>query len=491
MCSTMVRDVDEVDGRDVVGVEVRGPWQRLAQVFPLEPDDLDVSDAVLLARLRDAEALVSQVLVEQSKVLVELRRRRLVEQAAAHPHELGVCLGSCCDDDGWVGVEVGPELGLSEGQVQSRVVTGLRLARYPVVAGALAGGRVQAWTGTTLVEHLDTLAAYVTPARLGQVEQATVAWLLGGSRTVGMLNARMRRLILAARAAARREDPDRPPDPGLSDRRVWIGPSATLGLAEVVAVLPEVDALALRATLMALAHDRADPDDPRSAGQRRADLLVTLVTGAPALLGRPADVECARHGPVRVQVRLDVSIPADALVSGGMTPGWVPGYGDIPATTAGTLAGVDGGGVRPLVIDPVSGRLLGFAARPVPMTWLTDLPPGRGYEHPAPVDTAIRLRDGTCRAPGCRRRAAGCDCDHVVPWPAGPTSLANGCCLCRRHHRLKTHAPGWTLTLHPDTAHATWTTPTGAQHTTHPTDHRPPDLPPEPASEGTQDVPPF
>jgi hypothetical protein len=53
----MVRDVDEVDMADVVDVEVRGPWQRLAQVFPFEPDDADVSDAALVARLRDAEAL--------------------------------------------------------------------------------------------------------------------------------------------------------------------------------------------------------------------------------------------------------------------------------------------------------------------------------------------------------------------------------------------------------------------------------------------------
>jgi hypothetical protein len=506
MCSNQVGTVDEVDEpvdepvEEPAGADGWGPWQRLVQVFPFEPDEPGlpgVPDGVLLARLRHAEALLAQVLVEQSRALVELRRRRLVGQAAAHPHEGGVCLRACCDDDGWVGAEVGPQLGLSEGQVQSRIVTGLRLARYGVVAGALADGAVQAWTATKLVEHLDTLAAYLTPARLAAVEAQTVAWLTSGlPRTVGQLNARMRRLVLAARAAAERHDPTGPhsdpepgPDPGVAGRRVWVGPSGTPGVAELVAVLPEADAVAVRATLLALAHDRADPQDPRTAGQRRADLLVTLVTGRVAGHGRPADTRCAGHGPIPVQVQLQVSLPADSL-SGGTTPGWVPGYGDIPASTARTLAaaattaaGPAGAGacaVRPLVIDPASGRLLGFAASPVRMTWLAGLEPGRAYQHPPGVEAAIRWRDGTCRAPGCRRPAARCDCDHVVPYPAGETSLGNGCCLCRRHHRLKTHAPGWALSLDPDTARATWTTPTGRRYTTDPTDYRPPDLPPEP-----------
>ncbi len=30
------------------------------------------------------------------------------------------------------------------------------------------------------------------------------------------------------------------------------------------------------------------------------------------------------------------------------------------------------------------------------------------------------------------------DLDHVVPWPDGPTTVANLVALCRRHHRLKT-----------------------------------------------------
>jgi hypothetical protein len=208
-------------------------------------------------------------------------------------------------------------------------------------------------------------------------------------------------------------------------------------------------------------------------------------------------VACALRGPVDLQVHLDVTIPADSL-TGGPAPGRVPGYGDIPATTThdltrtttGAGAGATGCPARPLVYDPDTGRLLGFGATPVPMTWLTDIPTARGYQHPAVLETAVRLRDGTCRAPGCSRPAARCDCDHATPWPTGPTSLGNSCSLCRRHHRLKTHAPDWTMTLHPDTAEITWTTPTGTQITTDPADHRPPQLP-EPPRAPDPDPPPF
>jgi hypothetical protein len=50
--------------------------------------------------------------------------------------------------------------------------------------------------------------------------------------------------------------------------------------------------------------------------------------------------------------------------------------------------------------------------------------------------------------PGCRRRSGRVDLDHGDPYGSGgPTACWNLCCLCRRHHRIKTHAPGWFFTL--------------------------------------------
>ncbi|MCU1605117.1 MAG: endonuclease [Modestobacter sp.] len=56
----------------------------------------------------------------------------------------------------------------------------------------------------------------------------------------------------------------------------------------------------------------------------------------------------------------------------------------------------------------------------------------------------VQARDRTCRWPGCRRSSGRCDLDHVEPYAdGGETECSNLCCLCRRHHRLKTFGPGW------------------------------------------------
>jgi hypothetical protein len=77
-------------------------------------------------------------------------------------------------------------------------------------------------------------------------------------------------------------------------------------------------------------------------------------------------------------------------------------------------------------------------------------------------------RDRTCRHPGCRNDAGWADLDHVLAHAdGGQTSCENLCCLCRRHHRLKTHAPGWSFAMAPDGT-LTVTTPSGVTRTTRP-----------------------
>ena len=59
----------------------------------------------------------------------------------------------------------------------------------------------------------------------------------------------------------------------------------------------------------------------------------------------------------------------------------------------------------------------------------------------------IRLRDGRCVFPWCQRPARSCDLDHVIAHAdGGDTSSDNLACLCRLHHRMKTHA-GWSYTM--------------------------------------------
>jgi len=69
---------------------------------------------------------------------------------------------------------------------------------------------------------------------------------------------------------------------------------------------------------------------------------------------------------------------------------------------------------------------------------------------PAPLWSALVIRDEHCRFPGCDRPSTWCEGHHVV-WVThdGPTELANLVLVCSRHHH-RLHQPGWHAKLRPD-----------------------------------------
>jgi hypothetical protein len=96
--------------------------------------------------------------------------------------------------------------------------------------------------------------------------------------------------------------------------------------------------------------------------------------------------------------------------------------------------------------------------------------PEAGYRPSAALAEFVRLRDVTCRFPGCDQPAAVCDIDHTVPFPFGPTHPSNCKLLCRYHHLLKTFytgVGGWTDRQLADGT-VEWTAPTGHTYTTEP-----------------------
>ncbi|SDN96108.1 hypothetical protein SAMN05660199_00968, partial [Klenkia soli] len=139
---------------------------------------------------------------------------------------------------------------------------------------------------------------------------------------------------------------------------------------------------------------------------------------------------------------------------------------------------VDGGQVWFEIVD-ATGRLRALTS---PAQARAALRRGSGLGPPAAVDRYspsaeqvrfVKARDQHCRFPGCHRPAEYVDLDHVTahdhddPAAGGPTCVTNLVCLCRRHHRLKTHAPGWHFAMDPDgTLHVT--PPGGRTRTTRP-----------------------
>jgi hypothetical protein len=96
-------------------------------------------------------------------------------------------------------------------------------------------------------------------------------------------------------------------------------------------------------------------------------------------------------------------------------------------------------------------------------------PPAVDRYEPTPAQQRFgRTRDRTCRHPGCGNHAGWADLDHVVAHAdGGETDCSNLCCLCRRHHRLKTHTRGWSYVMTCDGI-LTVTTPSGITRVTRP-----------------------
>lgn len=452
---------------DEVASHSMSPWLRWA----LADDPENHDPAALMDRIEMAEGLLTQTALWQARDMQLLRDLRLREQ---REHEAGDSgeqpwVRASVDEDGWVASEIGFALGLSEAQVRRRLQWVDGLDRYPSVARLAFDGAVPAWTAQRLTEHLDELAAYMTVERLAEVADSTADWLRERPRTLALLARRMRRLLLRAKAEAGVVSDDSTAR-SHADRDVRIS-SRLDGCAELWALLPEPDAMAVAATLREATRQRAD-GDPRTAAQLRADVLVGSVVGAPAMYGTTGEVPTACMGGDTgrsrgMAARIDVRIPVESLAGWSEDPGVAPGYGLVPSVTVRDLLGTAQTSLRGVLVDADTGRLVGLAPDLGRVVWVDQVRPGRGYQHPVVLDELIRVRDQHCRAPGCTRAAARCDCDHIDPWPTGATSYENSWCLCRYHHRLKTHAPGWHLEGEGDDG-LTWVAPTGRRYVTGP-----------------------
>ncbi|GAB3174974.1 hypothetical protein GCM10027059_47990 [Myceligenerans halotolerans] len=155
------------------------------------------------------------------------------------------------------------------------------------------------------------------------------------------------------------------------------------------------------------------------------------------------------------------AVETDTDAAGGAA--WLDGFGPVSATTAARVAFDPDSTWTRLVTDPVTGVLIDYSTR--------------SYQPPKPLADAVRLRDATCRGPGCQVDARWCDLDHIDPYDKGhayasgergQTRADNLHALCRTHHRLKTKY-GWQARRDPASGITYWTAPTGRRYTKAPT----------------------
>ena len=245
----------------------------------------------------------------------------------------------------------------------------------------------------------------------------------------------------------------------LPDRCVEIDPARD-GMAWLHAFLPAVEAMAIFNRVSDAAAAVQHPSDPRTLPELRADTFSALMlddeahdafrracsteglgsddqtanaatgsTAAPSSWAPDGSAPLDRGRLLRgIRPSVAVTVPVLTLLGLSDSPGELEGYGPIDAETARILAG-HAPSFRRILTHPESGAVLSV---------------GRdSYVVPADLKAAVRLRDETCRFPGCSRRARRCDIDHVTDWAlGGPTDQNNLMLVCRRHHRLK-HLSRW------------------------------------------------
>jgi hypothetical protein len=220
------------------------------------------------------------------------------------------------------------------------------------------------------------------------------------------------------------------------------------GLAGVWAQLRAQDGATLDHKLDALAATVC-PADPRTKAQRRADALGALAAGLDSMRCECGSSECAaaQRRPA-TDVVLHVLAEQATIDGKSDAPGYLPGFGPLPATTVREMAAT--AKIKPLIKPSAT--------------------PEHGYRPSAALADFVRLRDLTCRFPGCHQPAEVCDLDHTVPFPLGPTHPSNLKLLCRYHHLLKTFwtgTGGWADRQSSDGT-IQWTSPSGHIYTTKP-----------------------
>ncbi|WP_084216487.1 HNH endonuclease signature motif containing protein [Pseudonocardia spinosispora] len=348
--------------------------------------------------------------------------------------------------------------------------------------------------------------------------------------TTGRLAAHLRKLVISADPQSARELYEK----ALARRRV-VGYLDSAGTAVLSAndIAPEdMAAACTRISRLAAAVKRRG--HPARMDQLRADLFCGLLDGTLHSLSRTEIIDHFLGSvPSGKAQGIEVRAELGTLLGISRRPGELPGWGPLLADNTRSAVLAQRGGSwyfavcdddgyllvpgitrrRPLqardlrdggmVELQVSTSLLARLMESPPVGWEAviadiaaqyaawptasaafDSQPGRRFPT-AGLRRANRMRDRTCRGPGCRRPATESQFDHTVDHArGGPTTDANGGQLCAHDHDLKTRGH-WCL-KQPEPGVFLWTSPLGQVHRTR---GDPVIIPPLTAPE--DDLPPF
>jgi hypothetical protein len=360
----------------------------------------DFTDAALIDAMGEATRDESAAVARRFAAIGELDARRAQELAErvwwrADPYEE-------------VTAEISAAQNISRGRASGQVHYARELRdRLPQVAAVFATGVIDLRMIATIIARTEVVDDEVMERLDAALARHCVKWMkLSGPK----LQDRVDLWVAKFDPAAVRIPPK------VEDKRyLEIGPT-TPGMAGIWANVHATDAPTLDQRLDALAATVCE-NDPRTKEQRRADATGPLACGEAQLACQCGTADCpatAERSAANVAV---IHVLAEQATLDGTSdqPGYLPGFGILPAESV---------------------RELATTATRKPLTMPSGTP-DPGYRPSAVTSEFVRWRDLTCRWPGCDAPVERCDVDHTVPYPFGPTHPSNNKLYCRPHRRSR------------------------------------------------------
>jgi Domain of unknown function (DUF222) len=422
------------DGREPERLADVPPGPTLATILD-DTEPAEVDDYQLVEMIAGWERLKAHADARQIEAIAALTRRPVFSTCAERGEDPTTAARRAVAD------EISPALWVSPRQARNRVELACELVDdLPATLAELSAGRIDAYRARVIAEETRPLEA----AARHDVETKVLA--KAHRQTGPQLRAAARRAVLAADPAGAEQRHER----SRLSRTVTRPCPEPDGMASALIRMPAEDLAALDTALDAAARGirAADPDDPRTLDQLRADVLADLARAglASGVLGC-CNPECDNHHPLATAhghaAAISITLPYTTAIGLDEMPAELGGYGPITPASARRIAA--DATWRRLLTDPTTGALLDHGKTI--------------YVPPQDLADHVIARDRTCRFPTCAWPAASSDLDHTVPHPEGPTSSHNLGPLHRSHHNGKTRRL-WRL-CQPDPGRFIWTSATG------------------------------
>jgi hypothetical protein len=407
-----------------------------------EVEDLTASDLLALARdSKAAEDRAAARLLQVAAMWADMHPPESIHTAASF------AVPGCEHEEPIAGegaplvaefcAELGTVLGISSTAAKKLIGHALELRhRLPRLWDQVHAGTVPAWRARAVADTTIHSSPSLTAEAAGFVDSkvAAVAGRIGPAQLDRLVVETIKRYDLAT------ADPSSDPEDGwqhVDPRHVTVDRDDVhyAGTLRIEAEVDIADALDFDRAVAHHAAARAALGSTESLQVRRAKALGDLARTQTAIdLADPGtdsdDLPAARE--VVLHAHLDASFSGDTTVFG----------------PTGRMEN----GQRLVLLEQVRSWCADSRTKVTvkPVIDLNQQLTAQGYPVPDLVREQVILRDRTCVFPWCTRPARGCDVDHVVeydhaaevegrPQP-GPTTTDNLACLCRFHHRLKTHS---------------------------------------------------